>query len=433
MNPVEPAGGPLDGRTILRFAHAYTSGGGVERLLDDLDGILLARSAATVVRLYIGQPGVDVPREISVGRGRLCLVPLFLRDGGARSLASDHEAAPGLKQRLRNAILYQPMIWRTMGRRYTLRRKLPPRSGEVKGAGECLVQLAQQRHLDLCVLHFFGGADAEEVLLQAHRYGIPVALQNHFANDRFDNLSIRKHALLADGVAGVSGIDVPAYVSSRFVNLSDGIDLACFDRGQASPVDAPADTAVILMPARIVRPKGQMDLVNAAAELQRRGLNFQIAFAGRVDSAPFEKELRDRAAELGVTDRVRFLGQLPAANLRDWLAASAAVAFPTYHHEGLSRILIESQAMGVPVVAYNTGGNREAFVDGQTGFLVRTGDVDRLADCLAKLLVDPALRKRMAEAGPGFARQRYGLEAVAQRHEEFYLKLIARGPVARAR
>ncbi|HEX4149986.1 MAG TPA: glycosyltransferase family 4 protein [Pirellulales bacterium] len=360
-------------------------------------------------------------------------MPLFLRDGGARSLASDHEAAPGLKQRLRNAILYQPMIWRTMGRRYTLRRKLPPRSGEVKGAGECLVQLAQQRHLDLCVLHFFGGADAEEVLLQAHRYGIPVALQNHFANDRFDNLSIRKHALLADGVAGVSGIDVPAYVSSRFVNLSDGIDLACFDRGQASPVDAPADTAVILMPARIVRPKGQMDLVNAAAELQRRGLNFQIAFAGRVDSAPFEKELRDRAAELGVTDRVRFLGQLPAANLRDWLAASAAVAFPTYHHEGLSRILIESQAMGVPVVAYNTGGNREAFVDGQTGFLVRTGDVDRLADCLAKLLVDPALRKRMAEAGPGFARQRYGLEAVAQRHEEFYLKLIARGPVARAR
>ncbi|MCX6954322.1 MAG: hypothetical protein NTV51_19395, partial [Verrucomicrobia bacterium] len=63
---------PLHGRTILRFAHAFESGGGTERYLDDLDHALLARNAMTVVRLHLTRrPPGFAPTEQAIGRGRL--------------------------------------------------------------------------------------------------------------------------------------------------------------------------------------------------------------------------------------------------------------------------------------------------------------------------------------------------------------------------
>ena len=138
--------------------------------------------------------------------------------------------------------------------------------------------------------------------------------------------------------------------------------------------------------------KGQLDLIRAGGRLLRQGLRFQIALAGRVDSEKFLTELKIEIAAAGLADRVIFTGQLDAAGLRDWYAASAVLAFPTRHHEGLPRILLEAQALELPVVVHDIGGTSEGIRDGQSGYLIRVGDQDVLVQRLGELLRDPARR-----------------------------------------
>jgi glycosyltransferase involved in cell wall biosynthesis len=145
-----------------------------------------------------------------------------------------------------------------------------------------------------------------------------------------------------------------------------------------------------------------------------------VVFAGRADSGTFVPELQREVARLDLANHVRFLGPQPPEHLRDWYHASAATVFPTYHHEGLGRITIESQAMGTPAVAYATGGVADGIRDGETGFLVPTGNLDALTKRVASLLRERPLRERMSRAGRAFVEGKYSLTAFAERHEAFY-------------
>lgn len=421
-----PAAGPLDGRTILRFAHAFEAGGGTERYLDDLDGSLLGRSAATVIRVYIGaDAGRMEERTVPLGRGLLVKVPLPLPAGESRQLAPDSEpAGTPWKHIVRNVVLYNPAVWRLFTRRRLLRWRLPRRPGQVVGAGDKVADLLLRHRVDLIMLHYFGGADADEIVREALAKRVPFALLNHYSNDRFLNLSIRKHALLASGISGVNGLGLPRYARNGFCNLSDGIDTGFFERSKAAaPAGAPPEP-LILLPARVVRPKGHMDLIQAAAMIRRNGIPFAVGFAGRVESGLFVDELRARISHLGLSAHVHFLGELSVGALRDWYAASAVVAFPTYHHEGLGRVSLEAQAMHVPVVAYGTGGVAEGIDSGRTGYVVRKGDIGAMARRLGELLADPPGRIRMGAEGRRWVEGRFSLEALARRHEEFYLRVI---------
>jgi glycosyltransferase involved in cell wall biosynthesis len=296
------------------------------------------------------------------------------------------------------------------------------------GAGAAAAAIFRARRVDLVVLHFFGGADADEVILAAKAAGVPFVVLNHYANDRFLHLAIRKHARLAAGVAGVNGLDLPAYVRPGFANLSDGIDTDFFRRSLARPLPVPPAHPIVLLPARVTREKGQLDLVRAAAALRRDGINCTLAFAGRVDSSGFVDELKTEISRSGLDDRVLFLGNLNVDELRDWYAASQVMAFPTYHHEGLGRVIVEAQAMETPVVAYATGGVAEGIDPGRTGFLLKTGDVAGLTAGLRELLASPELRASLGRNGRAATESHFSLAALADRHEGFYRRVIATIP-----
>jgi glycosyltransferase involved in cell wall biosynthesis len=292
------------------------------------------------------------------------------------------------------------------------------------GAGQAAAGVFRARRVDLVMMHFFGGADADEVVDEARKAKVPYVVLNHYSNDRFLHLAIRKHVLSASGVAGVNGLGLPRHVRRGFTNLSDGIDTQFFRRENARSLANPPAQPVILLPARVVREKGQMDLLQAAGLLRRSGVECCLAFAGRVDSSGFVNELRQEIAQTGLTGCVRFLGDLNLEELRDWYAASAIVALPTYHHEGLGRVLLEAQAMGVPVIAYATGGVADAIASGRTGFLLRTGDVAGLADRLRELLASSSRRAAMGICGRETAETNFSLAALAERHERFYAQVI---------
>ncbi len=420
--------GVLNGKTIMRFAHAFESGGGTERYLDDLDRTLLDRNAMTVIRLHLTcDPSPRGPTEESIGLGRLVHIPLpIISSRNPGSIPEKRSLPSRLKRRLRDGLLYNPLVWGLVGARWAVSRRLPREPGQAVGAGIAAGGLLRTRKVDLVMLHFFGGADADEVVTEARRFRVPFAVLNHYSNDRFLNLAIRKHAMLADGVAGVNGLDVPGYVRRRFINLSDGIDTGFFHRSRAQPLENPPPHPIILLPARVVREKGQLDLLRVASLLRQSGIECCLAFAGRVDASGFVEELRREIARAGLTECVRFLGDLGVEELRDWYAASAVVAFPTYHHEGLGRVVIEAQAMETPVVAYATGGVPEGIAPGKTGHLLPTGDISGFAECLRELLISPSLQASIGTRGRKAAEERFSLPALADRHERFYSQVIGK-------
>lgn len=426
MNTLTNNCGTLDGVTILRFAHAFESGGGTERYLDDLDHVLLARNAMTIVRLHLTRRSSGYSSEELIGKGRLVRIALRVLPGNDRHPNGDeNQFRFRLKRTLRDWVVYNPLVWPAIGASWIASLRLTHEPGQAVGAGDAAAAVFRNRRVNLAVLHFFGGADAEEVMNEARKVRVPIAIQNHFSNDRFQHLAIRKHAMSADGVAGVNGLELPRYVRNGFMNLSDGIDTEFFRRENARPLENPPSQPVILLPARVVREKGQLDLVHAAALLRRSGVECCLAFAGRADSSSFVNELSQTIASTGLNEHVRFLGDLKLEELRDWYAASAVVGLPTCHHEGLPRIVLEAQSMGVPVVAYNTGGVADGIASGRTGYLLPTGDIPGLANRLREILASASLRAHMGTCGREAAVTRFSLAALAGRHEQFYLRIIS--------
>jgi glycosyltransferase involved in cell wall biosynthesis len=419
--------GPLDGKTIIRFAHAFESGGGVERYLDDLDRSLLARNALTIVRLYIGNSTHGFEQHIeAIGLGSLVKIPLALSPGESLQIAPDSvPSGVPWKRLFRDWVLYNPLVWQFFMKRRLASWKIPRGSGQVIGAGRTVAELMMQRRVDLIMMHFFGSADADEIVREARLSGVPFAVLNHFSNDRFLSLSMRKHTMLASGVAGVNGLGLPKFVRREFCNLSDGIDTDFFQLSKASRPPGALVPPLILLPARVVRSKGHLDLVNAAAALRRDGIELAIGFAGRADSPSFTDELRRTIGQVGMAGHVHFFGELSVEQLRDLYGTSTVVALPTYHHEGLPRVNLEAQAMQVPIVAYATGGVPEGIRSGETGYLLKTGDIEGLILRLRELFSDAGKRKEMGEAGRRWVEERFSLGALAERHERFYIRVIA--------
>jgi glycosyltransferase involved in cell wall biosynthesis len=96
--------------------------------------------------------------------------------------------------------------------------------------------------------------------------------------------------------------------------------------------------------------------------------------------------------------------------------------------EGLGLTLVEALLAGSAVVATPAGGIPEVVQDGETGLLARDGDPEDLADKIARLLDDPALRDRLIATGSARVRETYSAAATARRFLALYDAIAARQP-----
>ena len=166
--------------------------------------------------------------------------------------------------------------------------------------------------------------------------------------------------------------------------------------GSAPMVDGNA-TPVILAVARLVEKKGLETLVRAAALLRLQGADFRVRIAGE---GPEWARLQRLVHELGVADRVAFLGPLMEVEVRAEYRRAAVFALPCRvlengDRDGLPNAVVEAMAHGLPVASTTLAGVREAVVDGECGLLVPPGDELGLAGALQRLLSDGALRSRL--------------------------------------
>jgi glycosyltransferase involved in cell wall biosynthesis len=150
----------------------------------------------------------------------------------------------------------------------------------------------------------------------------------------------------------------------------------------------------IVCVARHVKVKNLGLLLDACAELYRRGVAFRCAMIG---DGPLHTDLKARRAELGLEGVVEMPGPAEQGEVLKWWQR-AAVGVLTSEHEGMPVSLMEAAACGVPVVAPAVGGVPELVSDGQTGLLARPNDLDSFVSALEQLLRDRERRTRMGES-----------------------------------
>jgi len=206
-----------------------------------------------------------------------------------------------------------------------------------------------------------------------------------------------------------------------------GVDVRHFTT-TAAPLDHPPrrEPYRIVSVGRLVPRKGYATVVEALVALP--GVELVVA-GGRSEVGVVEAEqlrLEALAEELGVRDRVHFIGQV-GHFLMPALLSTADVVVCTPWYEPFGLVPLEAMACGVPVVASAVGGMLDSVADGETGLLVPPQDPAALADALRELLADPVRREAYGRAGIRRARSRYSWDAVATATAEVYQEALVAG------
>jgi phosphatidylinositol alpha-1,6-mannosyltransferase len=157
--------------------------------------------------------------------------------------------------------------------------------------------------------------------------------------------------------------------------------------------------------------KGQHIALEAVALAQQKVPNLHYAMAGSLSVMPdFVERLRKRTEELGIKDRVHFLGLLPPYGaLTAWFQQADVFILPSVSQgssfEGLGFVYLEAGAAGTPSIGTLNCGAMEAIIDGETGLLVPQDDVQATADALVRILCDDDLRAEMGQAAREHAKR----------------------------
>ncbi|HEX8221195.1 MAG TPA: glycosyltransferase family 4 protein [Chloroflexia bacterium] len=237
---------------------------------------------------------------------------------------------------------------------------------------------------------------------------------------RFSNASVSASRFNAEQVRARYGIDP--------VVVYNGVDLDRFTPEGANDPQvltqhglspSSPDSPAILYAGRLVRWKGVEYLIKALTEVVPE--NTVLWVAGEGEYRPVLEQL---ARELGVAERVRFLGMMGQDDLAALYRTCAMLVATSFVNETFGMALCEAMACGTPVVASDFGGFREVVVEGETGFRVSPQDPRDLAAKITALLASSQLRDRMGRAGRRRVLDMFSWKAVGDRLEEVYRCLV---------
>ena len=168
-----------------------------------------------------------------------------------------------------------------------------------------------------------------------------------------------------------------------------GVDIERFTPDRTPAFESP--NPVVMFVGRFVQEKRVFDLLEAFAEMSMDG---NLYLVGRGD----ESRIADRITELGVSQSVTIVGEVPHDDLPHYYAAADVVCLPSYY-ESFGMVNLEAMASGTPVITSDVAGIREYATDRETCLLIPPGNPDRLAAGLEELLASPALRAKLGAAG----------------------------------
>jgi rhamnosyl/mannosyltransferase len=186
----------------------------------------------------------------------------------------------------------------------------------------------------------------------------------------------------------------------------------------ASPLTPAAPLPTLLFVGRHRYYKGVGDLIQAVTQLQAR-----LLIGG---DGPMRQQWEQLTQNLGLTDRVQFLGQLDDADLPRLYASADIFVLPANARaEAFGKVLLEAMAAGLPCITTEVGtGTSFVVQDGVSGLVVPPQRPDKLAEAIQSLLADPALRQRMGQAGRVRVRQEFTPEQMMNRVTAVYEAIL---------
>lgn len=189
---------------------------------------------------------------------------------------------------------------------------------------------------------------------------------------------------------------------------------------------------VLAIGGRLHEQKGVKQLLRMLALLAPRFPALRLLVLGKREV--YEQEFAALARELGVAERVVGTGWLEGAQLQAAYAATDVFVTPSICFDTFGMVNLEAMEHGKPVVATVFGGSPEVVEDGRTGFLANPFDLEGFAGRIAQLLQDPALARRLGEAGRSRLLEHFAIERLADEClEEYELARSAASDSTRAR
>jgi len=289
------------------------------------------------------------------------------------------------------------------------------------------------RRLRPAVLHTYNLA-ALEYAFTASMAGVPVRIHAEHGRDASDphglnpkhNFLRRRLVPFVDRFIPVSEdlnrwlgevVRIPA-AKTQFIK--NGVDTDKYAPGGAPCADAPwgPDAIVIGTVARVQDVKNHRLLVDALASLRTHhpelAPRVKLAIVG---DGPLLPAVREQVARLGLQDAVWLPGA--RADIKDVLHGFDVFALPSLA-EGTPVSMLEAMACGLPVVASRVGGIPEVVDDGVQGLLVPVGDLDALAQALARYAGDAGLRAAHGRAGRARVEERFSMRAMLAAYGALY-------------
>ncbi|WP_176444973.1 glycosyltransferase family 4 protein [Paenibacillus herberti] len=184
---------------------------------------------------------------------------------------------------------------------------------------------------------------------------------------------------------------------------------------------AEQETLVIAIIGQIAPWKRQEDAIAALHLLQKQNHFAELWIVGeakfREENKQYEQHLRRLVKELGLTGKVRFTG---FRNDMKEICCAADLLFLCSDNEPFGRVLIESMAQKVPVIATRAGGVPEIVEDENCGLLYEVGDIVALAACASRLLSDESLRKEYGQKAFERVKARFVIQNTVMQVENLY-------------
>ena len=206
--------------------------------------------------------------------------------------------------------------------------------------------------------------------------------------------------------------------------VENGVDLSTFQT-PAARAGAPAGALRLVFMGRLVDWKATDVTLQALARARAQGVAAELDILG--DGAERAK-LEAQAAQLGLSEAVRFHGFLPQADCAGFLDRADALILNSIYECG-GAVVLEAMSAGLPVIGPDWGGPAD-YINAQTGILVapapRDGYAERLAEAILRLARDPDLRAAMGAAGAARIRAEFDWDRKVDRMLEIYASVLPR-------
>ncbi len=289
------------------------------------------------------------------------------------------------------------------------------------GALRKLLNIMKEYHIAL--VHTDGPRNTFYAGVAGKLRRLPVVFHVRDANgDRYDALSYWLSARIILVAGALRARFARVTEEKKFVTIYNGLDLDRF-RMKGAVLPGERDSLVtVLSTGRIEPQKGQKTLVEACGLLANPIL--RLVLVGEIVDDAYAGACREMARQMGMADRLVLTGH--REDVAELLEKADIFVLPSMG-EAFSRAVIEAMAVGLPIVATDVGGTKEAVIDEVTGFVVPPAEPRVMAGKILALVADESLRRQFGTAGRKRAEELFGIEGNVQKTERVYDELLGGG------